>query len=100
MKKWGSDLYLVMGRKMCKLVTLRSAVSIFILDSASEPEVWLSDSPDLDPGLPQNSDSESEPETDTVMVLNEVSKPSTLVRWLTTFLPSLQAAFRISDNAI
>lgn len=36
MKKWGSDLYLSMGCEMCKLVTLRSAVSVFILDSASE----------------------------------------------------------------
>ena len=97
-----SDLYLSMGDEMCKLVTLRSAVFVFILGSASEPEEeWLSDSPDLDPGLPQNSDSESEPETDTLMVPNEVSsKLSILARWLIIFLLSLQAAFQISDNAI
>jgi len=86
---------------MCKLVTLRSAVSVFILDSASEPKkyglvthlTWIQVSLRI---LTQRVSQKH-----TAMVLNEVSsKLSTLARWLTTFLPSLQAAFRISDNAI
>lgn len=65
-------------------------------DSASEPkEEWLSDSSDLDSDVPdQSSDSESEPETDTLTVHNEVSsKLSILAKWLVIFLLSIQTAF-------
>ena len=90
-KKWGICTVICIYVWVAKCVNRwlsDNSCFCFILDSASEPEEeWLSDSPDLDPGLPRNCDSESEPEADTLVVPNEVSSKLSIFGEVVNHLP-------------